>query len=127
LGEANFIPGTIAGAPGPGGRVSVQTAIGTLQSGNALAGVAGGGVVVSIRPEAFRLSAGGGTPGGVNQVRGEVVEGTYLGEIAQYAVRVGDGSMLKVAHLNPGMVGLSARSQVALEVDAEDVVLLPGG
>ena len=127
LGEANFIPGTIAGAPGPGGRVSVQTAIGTLQSGNALAGVAGGGVVISIRPEAFRLSAGGGTPGGVNQVRGEVVEGTYLGEIAQYAVRVGDGSMLKVAHLNPGMVGLSARSQVALEVDAEDVVLLPGG
>ena len=139
LGETNFIEATESGTGGAGGVVgggsnaSVQTPFGRLETACA---PLGGRVLVSIRPEAMRLSAEGDASGrgSINRLRGRIVETTYLGELAQHIVELkpADGaataaaqsSRVKVAALNPAP-GQREGGSVLLDVDPRDVVLVP--
>jgi hypothetical protein len=83
-------------------------------------------MVVSIRPEAFRINA----PDGHNTLFGRVESSTYLGETAQLVAELAGGARVKVSMLNPGSgTGTSAGAgtpgeKITLAVSPEDVVLL---
>ncbi len=132
LGETNFIEGTLENT-GAGGS-TIRTPFGTLTSSQgAPAGLSvGAGVLVSLRPEALRVTRGGAAgTAGANTLAGTLLETTYLGELSQLVVELrapgGGGAMkVKAAVLNPGVrddgsVGLP----VALVVMPEDVVMVP--
>jgi ABC-type Fe3+/spermidine/putrescine transport system ATPase subunit len=138
LGETNLIPGMIAppgrsaaegnartpDAKGPAGLLEIRTAAGPLwcpPSSVPEGPRPGGEALLSIRPEAFRLSH----PAPPNTLSGTIVEAVYLGELAQYTIELAGGVRVKAADLNP----LSARSRtgdaVTLSVDPADIVVLP--
>lgn len=72
-------------------------------------------VKVSLRPEALRIEAGGG-------ISARVVEKVYLGQSIQYWVETGYGR-LQVVEQNPHHL-YGTGDQVALAIDAADVILL---
>jgi iron(III) transport system ATP-binding protein len=117
LGETSFLPATLVqGAAG----LAASTPAGTLTSANTPPpGVAS--IVVSLRPEALRLTE---TPG-PNTLQGTIDDSVYLGEIAQHTVRLAGGHTLRVAQLNPGPVAPAPGTPVRVSVDAKDVVLVP--
>ncbi|HYC99734.1 MAG TPA: ABC transporter ATP-binding protein, partial [Phycisphaerales bacterium] len=131
LGETNFIEGTLMDAGAGGSRV--RTGAGELRSAHAPpAGVGPGSpLALSLRPEALRLTWEGGAGGGGsgNTMSGRVVESTYLGEIAQHTVELGEGgagaARVKVAQLNPGPTLAAGGSAATVTVAPSDVVLLP--
>src|SRR5262249_25958094 len=112
LGETNFIPATAAGA-------SLSTPIGALRSSHPPPAPE---IVISIRPEALKIGDGAGA----NSVRGRVLESPYLGELAQYLVELPGPTRLRAATLNPG-APVPPGTEVCLQVDPDDVVLLPAG
>ncbi len=120
LGETNFVAGEIVGSEG--GRTMVRTALGMLASTTVAPGLerVGSKVQCSIRPEALRVEPSDTG----NTFQGRVRESIYLGETAQLEVEVSDGTLLRVAALNPGMSSRSGE-QVTLGVLPEDVVVLP--
>jgi len=111
LGETNFIPAT------RGAGSSLGTPAGTLASTHAAPKAEK--LVVSIRPEAFRV----GMSQGANALRGRVVESTYLGELAQYVVELPGPTRVKAATINPG-APLLPGADIGLSVDPGDVVVL---
>jgi iron(III) transport system ATP-binding protein len=115
LGETNFIQATSMGGSG------LSTPAGSLRTNGAPGAAAGTGVVVSIRPEAFRLGIG---REGSSTLRGRILESTYLGELAQYVVELPGPTKVKAAAINPG-APLSPGSEIALSVEPDDVVVLP--
>ncbi|HZW05798.1 MAG TPA: ABC transporter ATP-binding protein [Phycisphaerales bacterium] len=131
LGETNFIEGTLIDAGAGGARV--RTGAGELRSAHAPpAGVGPGSpLALSLRPEALRLTweGGAGGEGTGNTMSGRVVESTYLGEIAQHTVELGEGgagaARVKVAQLNPGPTLAAGGSAATVTVAPSDVVLLP--
>ncbi len=126
IGETNFLEGTVAGAED--GQLRVETAHGHFRG---LPGdrewhpAPGTKVLLSMRPEAWRIvHHTHDSPAPENSLTGRVEEKTYLGEIAQYQVRVGD-AVLKLFELNPrpgeGYVGERVRASVG----PDDVVVVP--
>jgi ABC-type Fe3+/spermidine/putrescine transport system ATPase subunit len=87
LGETNLLQGRAAGP-------AVSTAAGTFQA----TAPTDGEILLSIRPEAFRLSA---QPLPVNSFPGHITETTYLGEMARHRFTLVSGSELIVYELNP--------------------------
>jgi ABC-type Fe3+/spermidine/putrescine transport system ATPase subunit len=78
-----------------------------------------------MRPEAWRIAHHThDSPAPENSLTGRVEEKTYLGEIAQYQVKVGE-AVLKFFELNPrpgeGCVGERVRASVG----PDDVVVVP--
>jgi len=142
LGEANFLPATVA--PGNNGQYVVSTPAGTLTScsdtsESAASYKEGQSVICCIRPEA--LQPVGSTVSDTLEAPGNIIEGTrtetmYLGEAAQHTVEVGDGSRLKVLELNPRThqqrdstsapnQSKQGQAKERLYVRPEDVVLVP--
>jgi ABC-type Fe3+/spermidine/putrescine transport system ATPase subunit len=78
-------------------------------------------VLVSIRPESWRL---GTEASSMNAISGKIRERVYLGEMAQYKFAAGEQSV-KVYELNPRFAFVSAETEIYASVGAEDVVLLP--
>ncbi len=107
VGETNLFPATALG----GG--VFEAGEGVHLHSAASTGV-GEAVLLSIRPEAWRLGAEG--------VPGTVEESVYLGEMAQHRVRTPLGEV-KVFELNPR--GLRVGEACHLAVAREDVVALP--
>ncbi|MEX2218073.1 MAG: ABC transporter ATP-binding protein [Phycisphaerales bacterium] len=120
LGETNFIEGQVVSS---NGRARIRTAAGEVEAGAAAPGAPGDGVVLSIRPEAFRILRPGA--GGTQSLPGHLLETTYLGELAQHTVELGGGIVVKVASLNPAVAHTRAREAVALAIEPADVVVLP--
>jgi len=121
IGETDFIAGKVVG--GAGGRVTVETALGTFEgvAGDPAAAPAkGAGVTVSIRPECWTLSR---EARGRNCVKGSIGGCVYLGEVAQYDFVAG-GTALKIFELNPRFVDQAARGELYASVEPEDVVVL---
>jgi iron(III) transport system ATP-binding protein len=110
LGETNFLTAKMAAG-------SLETEAGRLTTSQKTPTT--GECLVSIRPEALRLSSSG-----ANRIRGRVVESTYLGELAHYTIELEGGRRLKVADLNPAMAGPAPGSDVDLSVDPSDVVVI---
>jgi len=160
LGETNFVQGTVTGVEslkqgsgdGPVARhVTLRTAAGVVTSVSDIETRVGENVTCSIRPEAIRVclgqDAGGGTSR-ANRFHAEIVESTYLGEMAQQVLLLDDaagespasGSVvqptnaklpgsnvrvrLKASVMNPQRAGQSGDRRVAAIVEPEDVVLL---
>ncbi|MBX9735700.1 MAG: ABC transporter ATP-binding protein [Phycisphaerales bacterium] len=134
LGETNFIEGTVENTGTSGS--TIRTPFGMMTSSHsAPAGLsAGAAVLVSLRPEALRVTRGNaaGSGDGANMLTGTLLETTYLGELSLLVVelRGGGGGMMKVkaAVLNPGVRDDGSVGQpVGLAVMQEDVVLVPRG
>ncbi len=138
LGETNFIHATVADAPtqarGTGvSPVATPTTSPATYSLTSPAGPFAAAInpevkappkpgqraVCSIRPESLSL-----TSTGPNTLPGRLIATTYLGELAQHAVELKDGTKLKVAELNPGRIP-EPNTQVAVNFNPEDVVVLP--
>jgi putative spermidine/putrescine transport system ATP-binding protein len=91
IGLANFIEGRVAGQES--GRWILDTALGRIACGAGHLPRAGDAATAMIRPEAIALGAGSALPG---CVPGRVEERFFLGNLADYRVRMQDGSLLQV-------------------------------
>ena len=121
IGETNFLPGKVRALARE--RVSVETALGMFEGvpgDPAWKPDPGSEVLLSIRPECWRLQNDAKT---VNCVRGRIGESVYLGELAQHEFRHGE-TVLKVFELNPKLSTRSADQDVLAHVRSEDVVIL---
>ena len=96
IGETNLLPGTVRSADGE--RVAVDTEIGRVAGvAQSFPGVRPGArCIASIRPEDVTLAAGKADD---NSFEGTLAQYTFLGEVGQYVVRVGqrDLKLLLVA------------------------------
>jgi putative spermidine/putrescine transport system ATP-binding protein len=91
IGLANFLDGTVAG--GGDGRCMLQTSLGLVACGAAHTPREGERASAMIRPEAIALDA---DPSADGAVGGTIEERYFLGNLADYRVRMGDGSVLQV-------------------------------
>jgi len=89
LGETNLMEGHADGS-------AISTPSGRLQP--ASGATTNGVVLVSIRPEAWRLGA---HPAEINSFAGRIVETVYLGEMARHRFALDSGIELIVFELNP--------------------------
>jgi len=120
IGETDFVAGRVTGVTAGG--VTVDTALGRFDGvpGNpAQPLAAGASVVLSIRPECWRLQAEAPARNGI---RGRIGAAVYLGEMAQYEF-VAAGQVLKIVELNPRSAD-GARGELFATVAPEDVVVL---
>ena len=108
LGETNLLEGR------PDGPL-IATDAGPFQTASAPA--PGAPVLLSIRPEAWRISA---TPGSVNSFPGRIVDTVYLGEMARHRFVLEAGRELVVFELNPRPRDPATR--LFATVDPADVV-----
>jgi iron(III) transport system ATP-binding protein len=106
LGETNLIEGTVEGG-------EIATGMGRFAIGGTK--LRTGPVVLSIRPEAWRL----GEEGRVNSFPAQITETVYLGEMARHRVMLNGGREIIVFELNPRP--RSGRAMYAT-VDAQDVI-----
>jgi iron(III) transport system ATP-binding protein len=120
LGETNFLPAVIRGREGEA--VVLETAAGVLRSTSYPEDLpATGNVTCSLRPEAVRLHSG--HSGESNRFSAEAARVIYLGEMAQYHLRLDGDLLLKAFELNP-RPGDSHRGPMNCHVDPRDVVIL---
>jgi iron(III) transport system ATP-binding protein len=119
VGETNLLRGRVLAVTSSGARV--ETPVGALEAARAdgFAPVVGAAVWVSIRPECLRLAE---AEDASNTLRGRAEALTYLGEIAERRLRVGD-TTLSLYELNPR--GDEGDGPLVVRVDPSDVVLLP--
>ena len=118
MGASNFLPGEIRQREGD--RAWVVTPLGTFVVRMDNPGwPLNSEVTLSIRPESWRI----GPAGRGNEVAGRIVEQAYLGDTAEYAIRIG-GTMLRVIELNPRETE-RARPEISVSVAPEDVMILP--
>ncbi len=122
LGETNFLPASVERRDN--GTISVRTGAGPLESTQVSPAVPADAsrVVVSIRPEAFRIL--GPDARERNTLAGRVGSSVYLGETAQLAAELAGGSNVRVSRLNPGFGEPEGRT-ITLGVEPDDVVVLP--
>ncbi len=122
MGLVNKLAGTVLGRNGTTAVVGVgENRIATT----AAAGTIGAAATVAIRPEAFSFAApSGGAAAGENRLKGTVVDATFLGNIIDYIVDVGDGLTLRVQ--GERRVFRDVGSEVVLTVPVEDCVIIPG-
>jgi iron(III) transport system ATP-binding protein len=122
IGETDFLAGEVLGISGTS--VTVRTPIGRFDGvlGDPTRPPAvGAAVTVSIRPECWELHRD--DPAERNTVHGKIGDFVYLGEVAQYALIVGD-HVLKVFERNPRFVDGATRGQLFATAEPEDVVVL---
>ncbi len=119
IGETNFLEATVVSCAG--GRLEADVAgCGRLVSTVPCpAARAGARVLLSLRPETLRWGRAE-----TNTLAGTLRETTYLGELAEHAVALGDGVLIKVFEINP-RTALGPGAAVTLAIDPEDVVPLP--
>ena len=86
----------------------------------------GESVLLSIRPESWRLHEGAAGNGVGNTVRGRIGRSTYLGEVAEYEFQPGTNNLkpLKILEMNPRFVEVSNDTDVTAGVAPEDVIVL---
>ena len=146
LGQTNLIPGKVASRTN--NMLEVTTAAGTIRAlldgdaGQAAApnaspdaatgmapepgavpasGPVPDAVVLSIRPEQIRPTRSAvSPPHGRNRLEGEAIETTFFGETSEHVVQIG-GQRLRFIRTPPM---LDAEGKLAVEFDAEDVVVL---
>jgi ABC-type Fe3+/spermidine/putrescine transport system ATPase subunit len=80
-------------------------------------------VCCCFRPESVRM-ASGNDERGVNSFRARVARATYLGEMLEYELTAGDGSVGLLATVMGGDWAASDGSEVVVAVSPEDIVLL---
>lgn len=127
MGETNLVPGRIASARADGA-VAVDTAakqlLGTW-AGRGEPPPPSAAVMVSIRPECLRFHTDRAADG--NRLDGIVAESVFLGETAQYRLRIaapeGKTMQLRALEANPDRIR-SAGDSIALTVKPTDTLVL---
>ncbi len=122
MGETNFIAGAVTAIRASGaGSISVRTELGEFTAtAHGWLPQTGEKVVLSVRPEALRIST---VAAPVNSFAGAILERTYLGEMAQYRFAAAHLA-LKIFELNPKFVFSDQRRDLFASVDPADVVVL---
>lgn len=119
MGETNLIEGKVTGSTD--GLVVVDTVLGPFTAlPPSPAPAAGAAVLLSIRPEAWRLST---EPAPVNSVAGRIRERVYLGEMAQYRFAT-RGPVVKIYELNPRFAFAADDRDLYASADPQDVAAL---
>jgi ABC-type Fe3+/spermidine/putrescine transport system ATPase subunit len=120
IGETNLLAGRVVAATDV--EVRVESPVGALVAArdDAFAPAVGAEVWISVRPECLRL-ARAGEAAAPNTLRGRREQVTYLGELAEHRLRIGD-TVLSVFELN---AQAEARDALVVHVEPGDVVLLP--
>ena len=135
IGESNFIEGKALEPVEGSEHWRVSTGLGEftgLKPDPAWDLHVGEPVVLSIRPESWKLQEGASANGadhGGNTVRGRIGRSTYLGEVAEYdfqpQTQQGNATALKMFELNPRFVeAASSDTQVTAHVSDDDVIVL---
>ncbi|MDH3446118.1 MAG: ABC transporter ATP-binding protein, partial [Deltaproteobacteria bacterium] len=128
IGGTNLFPGKLEER---GQLLTVKLQDGVLQAVNGAGGLGRGDpVICSIRPEAIHLhvegAPRGSTPGQmINRLTGEVQSITYLGDSEQYSLSLADGTLVRAVEHNPKSRKAEVGDRVSLEIDVDDVVVLP--
>ena len=132
IGETNFLDGRALAPAAEPGQWRVSTELGEftgLKPDAAWDLHAGEPVVLSVRPESWKLRADeptDATPD--NVVRGRIGRRVYLGELAEYDFQPragdGDGGVLKVFELNPRFLETPDDAEIAVEAAPADVIVL---
>jgi iron(III) transport system ATP-binding protein len=120
IGETNLLTGKVTNAFH--GKANVTTPVGAFFGTISTADwhpKAGDEVMVSIRPESWKLLADAIK---INGVKGKIDESTYLGEMAQHEFATGDVK-LKIYEMNPKHA--KSDKELYAVVDPDDVVILP--
>ena len=128
IGETNFINGTISG-PADEGLYRIDTRLGEFigRTPTSEELFDGDTVTLSIRPEALTIdphaALGLIEP---NTISGTLVEATYLGELAQYALDIGrDPATINISELNPAFLLPPGDVPLCAKVESRDVLILP--
>jgi iron(III) transport system ATP-binding protein len=118
VGETNLLPARVVEVGAAD--IRVESPIGPLAAArpDGEPPSVGDGLWLSIRPECVRLVDG--ATAGANTLRGRQEHVTYLGEIAERRLRVGEAS-LSLFELNPRP---GARDELTVTIDPADVVLV---
>jgi iron(III) transport system ATP-binding protein len=119
IGQTNLIPGKIVKRFPDA--VQVKTAIGTLTADTSRPPPSDP-VVLSLRPEHFRVaSAGMGPASHGNNITAKVLESTFLGESSEHVLEAG-GQRFQIA-CSPPL--LAPPAELTLEIDPSHCVVLP--
>ncbi|HSB73973.1 MAG TPA: ABC transporter ATP-binding protein [Candidatus Methylomirabilis sp.] len=122
IGRTNLLAGKVLHVGPEGAEVEVAGARLTVTS-RAVPLTAGAAVRLVVRPEVIEIRHG--DPGG--GIRGKIVSRTFLGEKAEYRVRVGE-DILQVTSYSSGQRGVFTPGQsVTLHLQTDDIPLLLGG
>jgi ABC-type Fe3+/spermidine/putrescine transport system ATPase subunit len=114
-----------------GAVLSVKTPAGIVRSKNGVKGIERGEpVFCSVRPESVQLkstaeSSGISPSDGTNELLAEVQSIMYLGDNEQYSLRLADDVIMHAVEYNPTARKAQVGDRVALQFDAQAVVVLP--
>jgi ABC-type Fe3+/spermidine/putrescine transport system ATPase subunit len=120
IGETNLIAGRVAAVEARS--ATLETAVGPLVGRLAdpdWQPAPGAAVLLSIRPEAWRLHKETGD----NAVIGEITERSYLGQRIQYWIETAAGAQ-QVVEMNPHLLHQPGEDPIRLHVRTEDVVVV---
>ena len=134
IGETNFLDGRALAPEGEPGQWRVSTAHGEfsgLKPDAAWDLHAGEPVVLSVRPESWKLATDGqGDVAAGNVVHGRIGRRVYLGELAEYDFQPradpdgSEGAVLKVFELNPRFLETPDDAEITVHVAPADVIVL---
>ena len=134
IGETNFLDGHALTPGTESGQWRVSTSLGEFtgrKPDESWDLHAGEPVVLSVRPESWRLAADGtGVGSAGNVVHGRIGRRVYLGELAEYDFQPragqdeGEGGVLKVFELNPRFLEVPDDAEVTVHVAPDDVIVL---
>jgi iron(III) transport system ATP-binding protein len=99
LGGANFLSGRVAGPGTDGAGWTVQTAFGTIDVAGHEPIARDEAILLCVRPEDIRLSES--KPEGSNVWRATVSQKVFLGDVAEFRVRLGD--VIVQSRTHPGL------------------------
>ncbi|MEX2581268.1 MAG: ABC transporter ATP-binding protein [Verrucomicrobiales bacterium] len=124
VGETNLVAGEVVSRSSD--QYRVRTALGELAGRPAdpeLSLPPGAKVTLSIRPECLAISDAPGLP---NEMSGRLTESVYLGEIAQYSLKMeGRDEPIRISELNPRRVIRDTGQALHASARTEDIVILP--
>ena len=131
MGETNFIRGEVSGTTADGA-TKIRTPLGEVIAANpgGPRWPDGSNVTLSVRPETIQVGTSPLTAAlTFNAFDATVTDTTYLGEVAQHAIRIGNDAenvSLLAFELNPKVVARDGATQRAsIRFDPNDVVILP--
>jgi spermidine/putrescine ABC transporter ATP-binding subunit len=128
IGGTNLLRGTLVEV---GELLTVKTAAGIVHGKNGVNGMARGEpVFCSVRPESLRLRPVAGSSAippsdATNELLAEVQSIMYLGDNELYSLRLADSAIVRAVEHNPTTRKAEVGDRLALEFDAQAVVVLP--
>jgi iron(III) transport system ATP-binding protein len=128
IGGTNLLRGTLEEV---GEFLAVRTHAGLVRAKNGVNGlVRGAPVFCSVRPESLRLMTAAAPcaaaqDGAINQLSAEVRSVMYLGDNEEYSLTLADNTIMRAVEHNPTTSKASVGDRLALQFDAQAVVVLP--